>query len=135
MKIAVVTLDGKTVSQHFGRSPYYSIITVENGQVKSQELRERRTGHFAPGGPQHGGDMNETGRHGYGAAARMSHATMAQEISDCQVLIAGGMGSGAYENFKEAGLEVVLTDMQMIDDAVKAYLAGDLKNLVNERTD
>ncbi len=135
MKIAVVTLDGKTVSQHFGRSPYYSVVTVENGEMKSRELRERRTGHFAPGGPHHGSDLDERGRHGYGAEARASHATMAQEISDCQVLIAGGMGSGAYENFREAGLEVILTEMNLIEDAVKAYTSGNLRNLANERTD
>jgi predicted Fe-Mo cluster-binding NifX family protein len=135
MKIAVVTMDGETVSQHFGRSPYYAIITVENGKVNSRELRRRGTGHFAPGGPQHGGDLDESGRHGYGPGARMSHAAMAQEISDCNVLIAGGMGSGAYENFKEAGLDVILTDYNLIDDAVKAYLEGTLKNLVDERTD
>ncbi len=135
MKIAVVTLDGKTVSQHFGRSPYYSIMTVENGEVKTRELRERRTGHFAPQGHQHGSDVDERGRHGYGAEARMSHATMAQEISDCQVLIAGGMGSGAYENFRESGLNVVLTDIQLIEEAVKAYIAGNLRNLANDRTD
>ncbi|MGC8595936.1 MAG: NifB/NifX family molybdenum-iron cluster-binding protein [Candidatus Kryptoniota bacterium] len=135
MKIAVVTMDGSTVSQHFGRSPYYAVITVDNGKISSRELRPRGTGHFAPGGPQHGGDLDEGGRHGYGSAARISHAAMAQEISDCQVLIAGGMGSGAYENFKEAGLEVILTDYNLIDDAVKAYTDGTLKNLAAERTD
>lgn len=135
MKIAVVTMNGKTVSQHFGRSPYYAIITVENGKVSSQELRPRGTGHFAPQGPKHGGDLDESGRHGYGATARMSHAAMAQEISDCQVLIAGGMGSGAYENFKEAGLDVILTDIESIDEAVTAYISGSIKNLANERTD
>lgn len=135
MKIAVVTVDGITVSQHFGRSPYYAIVTVENGDIKSRELRPRGTGHFAPQGPRHGGDLDESGRHGYGQSARMSHAAMAKEISDCQVLIAGGMGSGAYENFREAGLEVFLTDYDLIDDAVKAYVNGTLKNLAAERTD
>jgi predicted Fe-Mo cluster-binding NifX family protein len=135
MKIAVVTMDGETVSQHFGRSPYYAIITVEDGKVSSRELRPRGTGHFSPGGPQHGGDLDESGRHGYGPGARMSHAAMAQEISDCKVLIAGGMGSGAYENFKEAGLDVILTDYSLIDDVVKAYLSGTLRNLAAERTD
>ncbi len=135
MKIAVVTVDGNTISQHFGRSPYYAVLKVENGQVKSRELRQRGVGHFAPQGPQHSEQHEQNGRHGYGPEARMSHAAMAQEISDCQVLIAGGLGSGAYENLKEAGLEVVLTDVQSIDDAVKAYVSGTLKNLADERTD
>jgi predicted Fe-Mo cluster-binding NifX family protein len=135
MKIAVVTVDGKTVSQHFGRSPYYAVVTVENGEVKSREMRQRGVGHFAPQGPQHAEHHEENGRHGYGPEARMSHAAMAQEIIDCQVLIAGGMGSGAYENLKEAGLNVILTDMEMIDDAVKAHISGSLKNLADQRTD
>ena len=135
MKIAVVTVDGNTVSQHFGRSPYYAVVTVENGEVKSREMRQRGVGHFAPQGSKHSEHHEENGRHGYGPEARMSHAAMAQEISDCQVLIAGGMGSGAYENLKEAGLNVILTDMEMIDDAVKAQISGSLKNLADQRTD
>jgi len=31
MKIAVITDDGKTISQHFGRSPYYLVLTIEEG--------------------------------------------------------------------------------------------------------
>ena len=135
MKIAVVTVDGDTVSQHFGRSPYYAVVTAENGVVTSRELRRRGVGHFAPQGPQHGEHHEEGGRHGYGPEARMSHAATAQEIRHCQVLIADGMGSGAYENIKEAGLDVILTDHRLIDDAVKAYLDGTLKNLAAERTD
>ena len=135
MKIAVVTVDGNTVSQHFGRSPYYAVVTVENGEVKSRELRQRGVGHFAPQGPKHSEHHEQNGRHGYGPEARISHAAMAQEISDCQVLIAGGMGSGAYENLKEAGLDVMLTDIETIDGAIMNYVSGSLKNLADERTD
>jgi len=135
MKIAVVTMDGEAVSQHFGRSPYYAIITVEDGKVSSRELRRRGTGHFSPGGPQHGGDLEESGRHGYGPDARMPHAAMAQEISDYKVLIAGGMGSGAHENFTEARLDVILTDIETISDAVTAYVSQSIKNLASQRGD
>lgn len=60
---------------------------------------------------------------------------MAAEIEDCDVLIAGGMGAGAYESFKGAGLEVILTDNYEIKSAVQAYLNGTIKNLYMERTD
>ena len=33
MKLAVITDDGKTISQHFGRAVYYAILAVEDGQV------------------------------------------------------------------------------------------------------
>ena len=138
MKVAVVTTDDKSVGQHFGRSRYYKKFTVADGKIIDSELMERKTGHFAPGGPQH--DPNEPhqdaqGRHGFGQAATNRHASMAAELEDCKVLIVGGMGAGAYQNFTEAGLDVYLTDHQLIDKAVKDYLAGTLQNLYEQRTD
>ena len=140
MKIAVVTNDGDFVSQHFGRSRYYKIYTIEDNTIKGSELRERGTGHFAqpPTGERtHHQDAqaDPQGRHGYGEEARNKHAAMAAEIGDCQVLIAGGMGSGAYEHFKSAGLEVILTDYASIEEAVTALIEGKIRNLADERTD
>lgn len=60
---------------------------------------------------------------------------MAREIGDCDVLIAGGMGAGAYESFKAAGLDVILTDIAWIEEAVTALMEGKLRNLASERTD
>ena len=37
MKIAVITEDGSTVSQHFGRAPYYTVLTVEDSNSKPGE--------------------------------------------------------------------------------------------------
>ncbi|GBE27764.1 dinitrogenase iron-molybdenum cofactor [bacterium BMS3Bbin03] len=137
MKIALVTNDGETISQHFGRSRYYKIYTVADKKVANTEMRERGTGHFAQQ-PQPVHDEPHTdpmGRHGYGAAAGSRHGMMAAEISDCDILIAGGMGSGAYESFKAAGLEVILTDYDSIEEAVTGYIEGKIKNLYEERTD
>jgi predicted Fe-Mo cluster-binding NifX family protein len=138
MKIAVVTNNGRTVSQHFGRARYYKIYTIEDNQVKSSEMRERNTGHFG-GGHGHGHHSHHEehgqGRHGYGAEAFGRHAAMLKELSDCNVLIAGGMGMGAYENFRSAGMDVILTDERYADEAVKLYLDGKLRNLIEERTD
>ncbi|MCD6200889.1 MAG: hypothetical protein J7K46_03685 [Bacteroidales bacterium] len=139
MKIAIVTLDGETVSQHFGRSPYFKIYTIENNKIVNTELRERGTGHFAAH-RQHAHTSetdtgHSSGRHGYGADADQKHFSMAQEIGDCDVLIAGGMGQGAYESFRRAGLEVILTDQIMINDIVRDFMNGNLKNLAYERTD
>jgi len=51
---------------------------------------------------------------------------MAAAISDCQVLLARGMGAGAYENMKDAGIRPVVTDIANIDEAVEAYVEGRL---------
>jgi predicted Fe-Mo cluster-binding NifX family protein len=59
---------------------------------------------------------------------------MAQTIADCQVLIAGGMGWGAYESLKSRGVEPVVTNVRSIEEAVKLYLESKLPNLM-ERLD
>ncbi|RLD16228.1 dinitrogenase iron-molybdenum cofactor biosynthesis protein [candidate division KSB1 bacterium] len=138
MKVAIVTNDGEYVSQHFGRSRYYKIYTIEDNEIKNVEMRERGTGHYAqqPQTHTHSHTTEDpSGRHGYGADADLKHASMAAEIADCDVLIAGGMGSGAYESFKRAGLNVILTDIMWIEETVTALMENKLKNLANERTD
>ncbi|GAI54569.1 unnamed protein product, partial [marine sediment metagenome] len=69
-------------------------------------------------------------RHGYDAGAQVRHASMAETIADCQVLIAGGMGWGAYESLKSRNIELVVTDVESIDEAVKLYIEGKLTNLM-----
>lgn len=136
MKIAVVTVDKKTVGQHFGRSPYYMIFTIEDGKVVSVEERERKTGHFAKNQQQSHQEHNHNHSqgHGIGPESDKKHDDMATEISDCQILIAGGMGRGAYERFFMNGISVMMTDMVDIKQTIDMYIAGNLVNKYTERT-
>jgi predicted Fe-Mo cluster-binding NifX family protein len=124
MKIAVVTEDGVTISQHFGRAPYYVVLTIVDGRIVGREQREKAAhGHGA------GGHVHVEGQaHGFDAASQDVHVRMAAPIADCQVLLARGMGTGAYQSLKQAGIEPMLTDLTAIDAAVAAYLAGALTN-------
>lgn len=131
MRIAVVTDDGKTISPHFGRAPYYAVLTVEEGRITGMELREK-LGHAHFAGQEPAGPHAEDPRgHGFGPASHDRHMRMAQAIADCQVLLAGGMGRGAQESLQQAGIRVVLTDIGDIQEAVQSYLSGTLV----ERTD
>jgi len=38
------------------------------------------------------------------------------------------MGAGAYQGIKQAGIEPIVTDLESIDEAAAAYIAGTLKN-------
>ena len=125
MKIAVVTKNGKTISQHFGQAPLYVVVTVADGKIAGRETREKAGHHtFAPHRPKAPGE-----KHGCGRGAPARHARMMESITDCQVLIAGGMGWGAYENLKSRGIEPVVTDVKDIEEAVRLYLEGKLPNL------
>ena len=130
MKIAVITDDGKAISQHFGRASYYLVVTVENEEIIDRELRDK-LGHaqFRDEGHEHQEDP--AGRHGYGAAAEDRHTRMARAIADCQVLLCRGMGMGAYESMKARGIRPIVTDIASIDEAVMTYLDGRLVNHAN----
>ncbi len=128
MKIAAVSDDGTTISQHFGRASLYVIVTAEDGKIINKETRNKAGHHTFQGGQHHEAAPGE--RHGYDSGAQSRHAAMAQSIEDCQVLIAGGMGWGAYESFKDRGIETVVTDIADIDEAVNLYLQGKLPNLM-----
>jgi predicted Fe-Mo cluster-binding NifX family protein len=128
MKIAAISDDGVNISQHFGRAPVYVVLSVEDGKVVGREIRPK-AGHHTFAADQHP-DTAPGERHGYDAGAQSRHDTMAQSIADCQVLIAGGMGWGAYESLKSRGIETMVTDIENIEDAVKLYLQGKLPNLM-----
>jgi predicted Fe-Mo cluster-binding NifX family protein len=126
MKIAAVTDDRTTISRHFGRAQYYVVITVEGGKIVSREMRDKM-GHtqFAGQHEEHAHEPDPRG-HGFDPAAQSRHARMAAAIADCQVLLVGGMGMGAYESMRQAGIRPILTDVAVIDEAVQAYLDGTL---------
>lgn len=128
MKIAVISDDGNAISQHFGRAPLYVVVTVEDGKIVSKENRAKAGHHSFAGG--HHSETAPGERHGYDAGAQSRHTAMAQSIDDCQVLIAGGMGWGAYESMKSRGIETVVTDIEDIEQAVNMYVEGKLPNLM-----
>ena len=129
MKIAVITDDGTIISQHFGMAQMYSVLTVENGKIVNKETRAKK-GHQQLGGGDHSHSHAPGQPHGFDADSENKHATMAQPISDCQVLIAGGMGRGAYESLKSYKIEPVITNIKNIDEAALLYIDGKLPNLM-----
>jgi predicted Fe-Mo cluster-binding NifX family protein len=123
-KVAAITVDGKTISQHFGRAQYYLVATVENGQIVNRELRNK-LGHTHFMDQPHAEE--QPGQpHGMDSASHNKHMQMAEAITDCQALLCRGMGMGAYESMKSFGIRPVVTDIANIDDAVMAYVGGNI---------
>jgi len=125
MKIAIVTEDGRTISQHFGRAPYYAVLTVEDGVITGRELRPKSAPHLT-GGPV--GPHPASSPHGTDPAAQGRHDRMAAAIDDCEVLIAGGMGRGAYDQLRSLGLRAIVTDLLDVDAAALACARGVLED-------
>ena len=127
MKIAAVSEDGVTISQHFGRAPLYVVITIEEGKIISRETRDKM-GHAQFSGEKHEEHhhADDPRGHGFDPASQNRHGQMVANISDCEVLLARGMGRGAYESIKQANIRPIVTDVEGIDEAVQTYLAGSL---------
>ena len=100
MKIAV-TYDNGNIFQHFGKTEYFKVYEVEDNKVVSSEV------------------IGSNGT-GHGALAGL----LADQSVD--VLICGGIGGGAQRALAEAGVELCSGAQGDADQAVEAYLKGEL---------
>ncbi len=123
MKIAVITDDGKSISQHFGRAPYYMVFSIEEGKIVNREMRDK-LGHNQFSTAGHEEHHHE--QHGQDPASHDKHVQMAGSIADCQALLCGGMGMGAYESMRRLNIQPIVTDLRDIEAAVQAYIDGKL---------
>ena len=131
MKIAAITEDGSTISQHFGRAPKYLVLTIEDGTIVGRELRDK-LGH-SQFHDEHGRDHHEgQGWHGYGPAAEDRHTRMSEAIADCEAILCGGMGRGAYESMQQRNIRPVVTDILDIEEAAMAYATGRIVDHVDK---
>lgn len=131
MKIAAITEDGKTISQHFGRAPYYLVITIEDKRIIDTELRNK-LGHAQLSEEAHHHSESAGQRHGFGPEADHRHGRMAEAIVDCEALLCRGMGMGAYESMKARNIRPVVTDIANIEAAVLAYANGQIVDHVEK---
>ena len=100
MKIAVA-YDNGNIFQHFGRTEFFKVYEVEDDKVISSEV------------------IGSNGV-GHGALAGL----LAEQSVD--VLICGGIGGGAQAALAEAGVELCAGAQGDADQAVEAYLKGEL---------
>ena len=127
MKVAFVSDDGeKTISAHFGRAPYYVVVTIEDGKETAREKRDK----MSPHGEQacNHSEEGHGARHGCGPGAEVKHRNMAYIIADCQALVARGMGWGAFQSLQNYDIAPIVNKVKTIDEAVKLYIEGGLEN-------
>jgi predicted Fe-Mo cluster-binding NifX family protein len=100
MKIAVACQHDQ-IAEHFGHCQNFNIYAIEEHQIVSCE---------SIANPEH------------------IPGFLPNFLADLQVsvVIAGGMGKGAVDRFNAKGITAIIGASGMADDAVKAYLAGNL---------
>ena len=103
MKRIAVTYENGEVFQHFGHTEEFKVYEVEDGKVVSSEI------------------IGSNGS-GHGALAGL----LGENRID--VLICGGIGGGAQAALQERGIELCAGASGDADEAVEAYLRGELVN-------
>ena len=102
MKIAV-TYENGNVFQHFGHTEEFKVYDVEDGKILgSQVIGSNGSGHGALAGLLDGEGID--------------------------VLICGGIGGGAQRALEEYGIELCAGASGNTDEAVEAYMRGELIN-------
>lgn len=123
MKIAIVSDDNQTISQHFGRAENYILILLEHEKIVDRKTLAKpgrcqsTSGHHG----QHSHQSDAKGR-GFGHQAKHSHQEMFENIKDCDILLTRGMGRGAYLDLQQLGIRPIVTDIADIETAVQAVL-------------
>lgn len=110
MKIAVASMDGSSVSQHFGQSRSFIVFEMDGQQIKGRELR---SGESTPhnDGVCHGEASKQGG--------------MAGMLAGCDVLICGGMGAGAANAVQQMGVKpVIVPGVPSPEQAVALFVEG-----------
>ncbi len=101
MKIAFPTMDGQSISAHFGRSKGFLVLETEGGLIQHREVRGN--------GQQSGQDHGEPGGcqgHAPGEGHGHDHGAFARLLQDCQVVVVRGMGAGAVQAIRGAGIRI-----------------------------
>ena len=101
MKIAV-TYEGGLIFQHFGHTAAFKLYDVQDGRIVSEQVVD-------------------TNGHGHGALAGFLRT------QNVDILICGGIGGGAQMALQEAGIQLYGGVSGEADEAVAAYLAGQLQ--------
>lgn len=126
MRLAIPSDDQQTLAQHLGRCRGFMIVDVEDGQVTGREYRPNTiTGHAM--GP------HQIGHDDGGHAGR--HARIIDNLTDCQALVAGGMGQRIHQDLAAAGISAYTTGLRTIDEVIEALAEGGLEDDPERRCD
>lgn len=106
MKKIAVPSQGNQVSAHFGHAPEFKMFSVDNGEIKNEEVVKN------PG-------------HQPGLLPRL----LRDEGAD--IIISGGMGQKAIALFEKNDIEVICGAAGDVNSVINSYLAGSLNSQDN----
>ena len=119
MKIAVATVDGVSISHHFGRSQCFIVFDVNGDEVGDSTVRPNTYTAHAKG--------ECDGEHGHHDQPH-SHSSIVAALKDCEAVLCYGMGWRAAEDLNNNGIKPFVIEGEVTPlDAVQQFVAGNLK--------
>jgi predicted Fe-Mo cluster-binding NifX family protein len=112
MKVCIPTTDEEglagRLSAHFGKAPYYTIVDTDGWTLRTI--------------------INTNEHHAHG------QCTPAESIQGLGVdaVVCRGLGRNALRKLRAAGLRVYVAEAHQVEEAMKAFVAGDLDQLTDE---
>ena len=100
MRLAIAYENGE-VFQHFGETPSYLIVEIENGKVISKNV------------------------HDNGEASRIALIDVLVSLG-ANAVVVGGLGGGAFVRLEAAGIKVYAPYVGSAEQAIQDYLEGKL---------
>lgn len=123
MKIAIVSDDGQTISQHFGRAEKYIVVSCEQENIIDRKSLPKidfcHSSQRHHGRHEHRADRRGSG---FGRRSKVSHEKLFEDIKDCDILLSRGMGRGAYHELQQLGIKPIITDIDDIESAIQAVM-------------
>ena len=113
MNIAIASDDGINIASHLGKTRGFIIFNIQNDRIWNQWYRKNTfTGHAR-------------GLSGYGHQIDR-HSPILEALKDCNVVISKGMGRRIYDDLKQAGIEVFITEEHNAKNAAERYIKNEL---------
>ncbi len=108
MRVVIPVADeGRRLSEHFGRAPYFAVIEIAEGKVIDREVIPNTSERFG----------------GYGRPPDRLLSLQPDAV------IAVGMGPRALSRFKEAGVAVLRAEGLDVEENLRRFLEGSLREL------
>ncbi len=135
-KVAFVSDNGKNILGSFGSSKYFSVHTIENGEVVNSEIREVYKDLLENDLPNLVSKNDGTGIGQFSLnvvdKSKEKHKKIASSVSDCEFVVARRMCANALDSVDQLKLKAIITKDKDFNAVINQILNDSIKNYRDE---
>jgi len=135
-KVAFVSNNTKNIVGSFGSSKFFSVHTIENGNVVNTEIREVYKDLLDYRLPNLLSKNNGMGIGEFSLnvvdKTKEKHKKIASSVSDCEFVVARRMCANALDSVDQFKLKAIITKNKDFSDVINQILNDNIKNYRDE---